>query len=287
MPKPINVLKADGTLQPFEKRKIVGTCLRLRATPEIAGRVADMVESKVYEGIPTKDVMRMIFTYLKRYRPSVGSRLDLRTAISLLRPKPDFELYVRMLLREYGYKVKPNTMVPGRCIDHEVDAIAEKDGDVFYVEVKHHFKAHTFTPLGVFLEAWATFEDIIDGYRMGRHNKRFNRALVVTNTKLSDYARRYAECKKIGCISWDACLGTCLSHTDLLDLEDMIEEKDLFPVTLIRGLDMDAAARLGDAGILTLRQLLESEDRNIRKSTGLPLAMIGELRDKAERILLK
>jgi hypothetical protein len=287
MPSPLNVLKANGTLQPFEKGKVVGTCLRLRATPEVAHKVADMVESKIFEGIPTKEVMKLIFSYLRKYRPSVGSRLDLRSAISLLRPKPDFELYVRMLLREYGYKVKPNSMVPGRCIDHEVDATAEKDGDVFYVEVKHHFKAHTFTPLGVFLEAWATFEDIIDGYRMGRHKTRYNRALVVTNTKLSDYARRYAECKKIGCIAWDACLGTCLSHTDLLDLEDMVEEKDLFPITLIRGLDMDAAARFGDAGIVTLRQLLEMDDRAIRKSTGLPLDMIEDLREKAEKIILK
>src|SRR3989338_5134729 len=141
------VTKFDGSNQEFKKEKIVHTCLRMHAKPEQAKAVADKIESKVYDGISTKKILEMIFNYLKEYKPEIGHRIDLREAIALIRPKPDFENFVGMLLKEYGYKIEMNQIIAGRCVEHEIDSIARKKNEVILVEAKHHFQHHTYTGL--------------------------------------------------------------------------------------------------------------------------------------------
>jgi len=72
---------------------------------EVAEEVTDKIERQLYDGIPTKKIFRMIFTYLKNYKPTVKNRRDLKTVINLLRSKPDWELFIQFLLSEYGYEV--------------------------------------------------------------------------------------------------------------------------------------------------------------------------------------
>jgi len=271
--KQISVTKFDGRRQPFDKQKVFNTCVRMHATPEAAQDIADKVEQRAYDGIPTKEVLRLVFAFLRKYNPEIRHVTDLRTAISMLRPKPDFELFVAQLLRAYGHEVKSNQMVRGMCVEHEIDAIAEKGGRIFYVEVKHHYKPHTYTSLDVFLEARATFEDLCEGYKNGNNKIKFDKAIVVSNTKLSDHAKMYAECRGIDYIAWKAPIDR--------GLERMIEEKKMYPITLLRELDVDIEARLGDAGIVTLKQLAEMSESEIRRMTNIPKKTVRELKKKA------
>ncbi len=72
----------------------------------------------------------------------------------------------------------------GKCIEHEIDAIAQKEGRIVYVEVKHHDRAHTYTPLEVSMKVWATLQDLIAGRKLGHHNLDFTNALIICNTKI-------------------------------------------------------------------------------------------------------
>ena len=302
----VNVTKADGRKQPFDRNKIIRTCLRMGADEETAERVATQVQLKAYEGIPTRKVIKMVLSYMRKYKPQFKNIIDLREAICILRPKPDFELFVARLLEGHGYEVRTNQMVMGKCVEHEIDAIAEKarttkavrqakqakdkgkrgraaaakgkDKDVFYVEVKHHYKPHTYTGMGVFLEAQATFNDLVDGNREGKNPYPFTRAIVVSNTKLSDHALRYSECRSITGIAWK----TPLDH----GLERMIEDNKLYPITYIRGLTADQQSRLGDAGIVTIKELLETDDEHVYQLTRIPRKHIKELKRKAKGIML-
>ena len=96
------VTKADGTKQLFDKEKVIRTCLKMHVSEEEAREVANKVEMKIYEGIPTKKILEMIFFYLKNYRPQIKHQIDLRESISLMRPKPDFENFVGIVLRGQG-----------------------------------------------------------------------------------------------------------------------------------------------------------------------------------------
>jgi len=273
----VNVLKFDGSKQPFDKNKVYNTCLRMRATPEQARAVTDKVAAKVYEGIPTKKVLQLIFSFLKDLRPEVKHRIDLRESISLMRSKPDFERFAQLLLKEEGYDVGANEIVEGRCVDHEIDAIARKGNDTIYVEVKHHLQPHTFTGVDVFLVARATYEDMNEGGKVGKNAHNFTKIMVMTNTKLSEHALRYADCRGISHIGWRDPPGR--------GLEEIIEEHSFYPVTLLRGVDERTIERLGDAGIVLLKQLTEGDLEKISRQTRIPRNILQQMANRASEIL--
>lgn len=257
----ITVTKADGTRQPFDAEKIVRTCLRLGASREIAEDVAKKIELKAYDVIPTKKILQMIFRQLGKHKPDVKRRIDLRRALSLMNPKPDFERFVQILLSEHGYEVTPNQIVRGRCVEHEIDAIARKDGKAYIVEVKHHFDYHAQTSLDVSRIVRAVFEDVTEGFELGLNNLKVDGSLIVCNTKLSDHAKRYAECRGIHHIGW--------SYPPERDLRLMIEEKELYPTTYLKGLDAETREKLSSAGIILLKQLVGKDLGELKKETGI------------------
>lgn len=273
----IYVTKANGSRQPFRKEKVVRTCTRMRASRDVARKVANQVAKEAYDGISTKKVLKLIFKYLRKYRPGVGYQIDLREAIAILRPKPDFERFIAMLLEEYGFKVQSNRIIPGRWVDHEVDAVARKGKDTVYVEVKHHFNHHSFTGLSVFLRAWATFDDFRDGAKAGKTKVKFNKTLIVTNTKISDHAKKYANGKGIMHIGWRAPEG--------YGLERMIEDRKLYPITYLKSLDERDADKLGNADIILLKQLVETDVKVLSRRARIPSTRIKQYAQAAKKIL--
>jgi len=273
----VNVRKWDGTLEPFDRGKAVRTCHRLKLSQREAEEVVDEIERRLYEGIPSKSIMDMILEFGKSHRSHLGHMVDLREAMAAMRPKPDFEQFVAILLQEAGYKTVTNQVLYGKCVDHEIDVIALKEGETIYVEVKHHTQPHTFTGLDTFLEVNSVFEDLKDGYLAGRHSFNFTRPLLVLNTKVSDHARRYSACRGIGAIGW--------SIPEHAGIESMVHEKSLYPVTIFKGVDPKVFARLGDVGIFTVRQLAESDAREISRKSGISMETLSYMVDRSGDIV--
>lgn len=272
------VTKFDGRKQPFNKEKIVRTCLRMHANLQQANDTANKIEKELYDGITTKEILQKIFKYLQEYKPEIKHQIDLREAIALLRPKPDFEQFISLLLKEYGYRIETNRIVAGRCVEHEIDAIARKNNETFLVEIKHHFQPHTYTGVSIFLEVQAELEDLMEGYRWKKNNINFNKALVVCNTKISDHAKQYAICRSIGHIGW--------KFPEEMGLEQMIEEKRFYPITSLKDLDLQTQAKLGDNGIVLLKQLVEISLNEIIGKTKIEKQKIEKLVKRAREILL-
>ena len=273
----IFVTKADGTKQPFSKWKVVRTCLRMGATRAVAESIAEGIETRIYAGIETKKILQMIFRRLRKHKPVIRHQIDLRKALSLLNPAPDFERFIQLLLSEHGYEVSPNQIIRGRCVEHEVDAIARKNGKTCLVEVKHHFKYHTPTSLDVSRISRAVFEDVTEGHKLGLNNLQIDYAMIICNTKLSEHAKRYADCRGISHIGW--------SSPPHHDLQTMIEEKKLYPITLLKGLNTENRKRLASNGIILLKQLTEKNPTALRRQTGISKEKLESIRDKARTIL--
>ncbi len=273
----ILVKKADGTRQPFQRGKVINTCLRMHASKQIAEKIADKIENRLYDDIPTKKILQMIFSYLKKYRPVVKHQIDLRRAISLLKPKPDFERFIQMLLEAHGYTVSCNQIVRGRCVEHEVDAVATKGNKTYLVEIKHHSNHHIYTGLDVPRIARATFEDLIEGFNLDLHPIDFSQVLVVCNTKFSEHANRYARCRSIRQIGWKT--------PPKEGLERMIEEKNLHPVTILKGLNRNNREKLLDSGLILLKQLISRDVYELSKKTKIPMKQLTEPVKKAKEIL--
>jgi Holliday junction resolvase-like predicted endonuclease len=273
----ILVTKYDGTKQPFSKQKIVKTCIRMGATPEQAKEIADQIENKLYNGIPTRRILQMIYNRLKKHKPKMKLQTDLRRSLSLLRSAPDFERYVQLLLKEHGYDVMPNQIIQGRCVTHEVDAIATKNNKTCFVEVKHHFKYHTPTSLDVSRIARAVYEDVTEGYTLGKNNLKIDYAMIVCNTKLSEHAKKYANCRNIQHIAWSTATNQ--------DLQTLIETKKLYPVTFLKQVNTNTRDRLTANGIVMLKQLTQQSITELKAKTALSTDKLASIIEAARTIL--
>ena len=256
------VTKFDGSRQPYSREKVVTTSRRMGASSENAERIAGEVERRLYDGMPTEEILGIVREFLRECRPGLDLMVDLRKAMSSLRPKPDFERVVCLLLEEYGYEVTPNQIVRGRCVEHEIDAIARRGGDVVYVEVKHHSNPHVYTGLDIMKEARATFEDLTEGDQLGEKRIGFNKSLVICNTKFSDHALRYSACRGIDHIGWKSPVN--------MGLERRVEEKELYPITMFGGLTREEEEGLGNQGIVLLKQVLQQDAKSLARTSGVP-----------------
>ncbi len=270
------VTKADGSRQLFDGKKVIRTCLRMGASEDIAYAVAKNVERRLYDGIPTKQILQMIFRYMRKYKPGVGHLFDLRKGLSLMSSKPEFELFVQILLANYGFEVSPNRILRGKCVGHEIDAIAKKNGITYFVEAKHHSSYHALTGLDESRIARAVLEDVTEGYALGDTDLKIDHAMIVTNTRYSDHAIKYGKCRDILQIGW--------SSPENLSLQKIIEEKKVYPLSCLRGLKYDARLKLVNSGIILIRQLLNEDPLVIERKTGLPRDFIRDLIEKAKSI---
>jgi hypothetical protein len=261
-------------MQVFDKEKVVRTCLRMGANKQLAYEVAEKIERRVYHGISTAKILQMIFQFMRRQKPSVGNLFDLRKGLSLMTSKPEFEVFVQALLARSGFGVSPNQLLIGKCVEHEVDAIARKDGVTYFVEAKHHERYHTPTGLDESRIARAVLEDVAEGFALGKSELKIDRAMIVTNTRYSEQAMQYGYCRNILQIGWS-------SPADQ-GLQSMIWGRKLFPLSCLKGLNVDARLRLAMSGIVLFEQIIKEDAKKLAKKTGLSFDFIRALKEKVE-----
>ena len=188
--------------------------------------------------------------------------------------KPEFEMFVRLLLENNGFEVSPNRILIGKCVEHEVDAIARRNGATFFVEAKHHVGYHTLTGLDESRIARAIVEDVSESYSLGKTNLKIDRAIIVTNTRYSEHARRYGECRKILQIGWDSPFKD--------NLQSMIEQKKLYPLSCLRSLKHIYRMKLVNSGVIVIKQLFEEELSKLARRAVIPQEALREVVEKAK-----
>jgi Holliday junction resolvase-like predicted endonuclease len=186
--------------------------------------------------------------------------------------KPEFEVFVQALLARDGFEVKPNRLLTGRCVEHEVDAIARKNGVTYFVEAKHHSSYHSLTGLDESRIARAVLEDVAEGFALGKSDLKIDAAMIVTNTRYSEQALQYGRCRNILQIGW----SSPVDH----GLQNMIEGKSLLPLSCLRSLRKDVRATLVNSGIVLFEQMIEEETGDLARRTGLPQELIRNIKDK-------
>jgi len=261
-------------MQLFDREKVVRTCLRMGASRKTADEIAEKVERRLYDGIQTSKILQMTLRLLRKYKPAVRHLLDLRKGLSLMDSKPEFENFVQILLAHNGFEVTPNRLITGRCVEHEVDAIAKKDGLTYFVEAKHHINYHTPTGLDESRIARAILEDVTEGFELGKSSLRVDRAMIVTNTRYSEHARRYGRCRNILQIGWSSPTNLCL--------QNMIEEKNLYPLSCLRDLKNETKTKLVNSGIVLMKQLFEETLQTLARKTGIQKETLKQIIEKAK-----
>ena len=270
----VYITKADGSRQLFDREKVVRTCLKMGVNRSIAYKIVDEVEQQLYDGITTNKIFNLTFGLLRNYKPTIKHFLDLRKSLSLMDSKPEFEKFVQILLSYNGYSVSGNRLLIGKCVKHEVDGIAQKNGITYFVEAKHHQNYHSPTGLDESRIARAVLEDVIEGYELGKNKLRIDRAMIVTNTRFSEHAKIYGKCRNILQIGW--------SSPTKIALQNMIEEKKAHPLSCINGLKNNTRKRLVNSGVVLIKQLMDFDTSNLSKISGISISTLKKVIEKAK-----
>mgnify|MGYP005847768617 CR=1 FL=1 len=285
--KNIFVIKASGKQEPFDPEKIKQTCIRAGATKKLAERIVEKVEERLYNGMPTREILDIALSILDIEKPNTAIRYDLKSAIMRLGPAGyRFEDFFAEILREYGYHTKVRQMVAGECVEHEIDIIAEHAVSSrlierptharYMVELKYHNEQGIWTGLKETLYTYARYLDLLDGWKAGKC-ERFDGAWLVTNTKFSHDAIQYGICKGIKMLGWKYPIG--------YGIEVMIEKKRLYPITVLRNLRYSEVVAFSKAGILLVKDLFKYKPEQLNNMSRLGIKRIKEIIAAAEHVV--
>ena len=67
--KMVKIVKVDGSVEEFDKEKIVKSCINAGAPEEVAREIADKVEKQVKDGMKTTQIRRMVLKSLREKNP--------------------------------------------------------------------------------------------------------------------------------------------------------------------------------------------------------------------------
>jgi len=238
------VKKANGEFEQFSEDKVLSSIKRAGIPKELQDSVLSEVKSKLYNNIPTFEIYQIIIDSLSRTeQPYATARYSLKQAIMLLGPTGyPFEDFVAKVLESQGYSTQTRQVLEGRCVNHEVDVIAEKEGQKILVEAKFHNNPGTRSDVHVALYMKSRFEDLKDRFK-------FDEAWIVTNTKTTLDANTFAYCSGLKIISWNYPEGN--------SLRDMIERSTLHPITMLTRLSAAQKLKLLEDGIIICHDILD------------------------------
>lgn len=240
----IEITKANGERSAFDPQKLLNSLIKAGAQREEAENIVASIVPGLYEGISTKKIYRKAFSLLKNLSRTLAARYNLKTAIMQLGPSGyPFEQFIGELLRHQGYTVQVAQLVAGKCVNHEVDVIAEKDEHHFMVECKYHNQPGTMSDVKIPLYIHSRFLDIRNEWQeRSGHRVKFHQGWLVTNTRFTLDAIRYGNCAGLKMLGWD--------YPTKGSLKNIIDTLGLYPITTLTSLTQQEKKQLLDKKIV-------------------------------------
>ncbi|MFN3909987.1 MAG: ATP cone domain-containing protein [Candidatus Anstonellaceae archaeon] len=273
----ILVKKSDGTLEPLDFNKIRTALRRAGASYPLIEEVVDALSRDIQANIETKEIYKLAFDYLHELEPAVAARFGLKNALIRMGPNGyPFETFIAALLKGRNYSTQLRQIIKGKCISHEIDVIAKRqEGDKIksnIIECKFHNSPHLKCSIQAALYTWARFLDIKEV------DKDIDACWLVTNTKFSGDVIQYADCVGLKLLGW--------SFPKNESLQIRIEEHNLYPITMIKGLKQKEFLLLHNNGLILLKDLVACQSKTLEK-IGFRQQRIEKLKEIASLILKK
>lgn len=243
------IIKADGKKEQYDEEKISSSFIKAGASPEIATAATKTINKKVKDNMSTDEIYHRALSHLRVLEPGVALKYSLKRAIMDMGPEGFvFEKYIAKILMEYGFVVEVGQIINGHCVNHEVDVIAEKENQVCMIECKYHNSRGIKSDIKTALYVHSRFLDIEKAYREKdiNNNTRFE-AWLVTNTKCTSDAIKYAGCVGLKILAWH--------YPKVENLEYFIETKKLYPISILSTITEKQRDILFDSDIILAKEL--------------------------------
>jgi hypothetical protein len=277
----IYVVKTNGERELFSLKKVFESALRAGARRESALEIAEAVKRESYDSIKTSEISRLVNKRLKKDSLKSAVRFNLKRSIKELGPTGfPFEKYVCEIFKSLGFGVKINQIVPGSCIlDYEIDFVAENNEMVYIGECKYRNFFNDIVDLKDSLANYARFLDILDGpYLKNEKRKGLEiKTILVTNGKFTSKALAYSDCKGIDVLGWRSPQGRGLEH--------LVEERGLYPVTILPSLKEYMKEVLVENQIMLVKDLVNINIAGFSAKTKLQEKDLHSLTEEARLLL--
>ncbi|NNE02251.1 MAG: ATPase [Eudoraea sp.] len=222
----IEIRKSSGKSVPFSMDKLRDSLRRSAADDATINEVLSKVKDELYSGITSKEIYNRAFAILKKNKPVFASKYKLKKAIYELGPSGfPFEKFISTLLNYSGYNTQVGKVVFGKCVKHEIDVFAKKNGKVIIIECKFHGEEGRNCNVKVPLYIHSRYSDVRNAtYGEKSKFKRPEEGWVVTNTRFTKDAIAYGKCADLYLLSWDYPRDN--------GLRNRIDRLGLYPITV-------------------------------------------------------
>ncbi len=133
------VIKADNRRERFNKNKIINSLLKIGLEENKAQEIAQQAKEELKGKITTDEIFNFVASKLESYNLLYAGKYNLRRAIMNLGPTGyPFEKYIAKVLDTYNFSTKTNQVLNGKCVIHEIDVLAHKNNDFYFIECKYH-----------------------------------------------------------------------------------------------------------------------------------------------------
>lgn len=223
------VRKASGKKELFDIEKFRMSLIKSGADEQLINLLVFEIQ-QLPKLRSTKEIYAYALNRLQQEHPVVAARYNIKRALLDLGPAGfPFEQFVAELFRVQGYSALTDQIEQGFCVEHELDVVLKRDSTVSMVECKFHNTQQLKTDVKVALYCKARFDDMKKAWESGpNHKRRFHEIWIVTNTRFTTEAIRYATCTGIELLGW--------SYPTKENLPTLIDRYSLYPITTMPSL---------------------------------------------------
>ena len=247
----ITVRKSSGELEQFSFHKLRKSLQRSGALDNEIESIIETIQNEVYNEITSKEIYKKAYSLLKKINKVYASKYSLKRAIFDLGPTGyPFERLVSALLKQKGYKTQVSVILNGECVTHEIDVLAEKDGNVYAIECKFHTSDNVVSNVKIPLYINSRFLDIQKQWNDSNKKTHLKQGWLVTNTRFTSDAIDYAKCVGLTLLSWNYPKDNGISKN--------IDTYRLYPITTLTSLTKREKKLLIEKDIILTQELLKS-----------------------------
>lgn len=268
----IFITKADGEQEAFDATKLEGSLERAGASSTIRARITARILHELHPGVTTEEIYRRAFDMLQKEETApVAARYSVKRAVFDLGPSGfPFEQFLAEVFRAHGWTAHTGVALTGRCAPHEVDVLLEKKGKRVGIEAKFHNEPGGKTDIKDALYVRARYDDL---KLAPEASSRVDEGWLVTNTRFTRNAIRYAQCSNLPLIGWDYP-----RHRNLMNL---IEEARVHPLTCLTTLSSGEKRQLLESNIVLCKNV---STEHMLREYGVKPDRIPSVLDEARRL---
>lgn len=274
----MKITKASGEQEEFSKEKFCKSLEDAGVPGKIVNKTCDVVAKQVKPGTRTDELFQKAREILLKENPILAGKYSLKRSIMELGPAGYlFEQYVAEILKEYGYDTKTNQMMQGQCVEHETDVLAHKGKNHFIIEAKYHNKPGLKSDVQDVLYTHARFMDI-EEYRQNTEKVKSNHQMwLVTNTDITSTGIKYAECKNLKLTGWD--------YPEEEGLKDMIDDKVLYPTTLLPAVNSYVRKEFAKSNIYFAKDLVYFSVKDLENEFGIYSNIAKDIHSQSQELI--